>query len=104
MTTTPVPATPKKKKRSPGRWLASVFGPALVVAGAVWAVLKTQTESDHALFLGALAGALFLIAWHALSLRMRKAGRSVAYFLKSAFWTLLSVAVLVGVVWYFFFR
>lgn len=98
------PPQPKKKKGGPLRWLLSVFGPALVVGGAVWFVLKSQTGSDHALFLGALAGALFLIAWHALSLRMRKAGRSLMHFLKSAFWTLLFVGVAVAVVWYFFFK
>ena len=101
---TPSPAPAKKKKGGIGRWFLSVFGPALVVGGAVWLVLETQTETEHALFLGSLAGILFLISWHALSLRLRKAGRSLMHFLKSAFWALLFVAVAVGVVWYFFFR
>lgn len=92
----------KSKKGGPLRWLLSVFGPSLVVAGAVWFVLRDHT--DHALFLGGLAGALFLVGWHALSLRARKAGRSLVHFLKSAFWTLVFVGVVVGVVWYFFFK
>ena len=102
----PAPATPqeKKKKRGLKRWFLGVFGPALVVGAAVWIVLTTQTDTEHALVLGGIAGVLFLIAWNALSLRLRKAGRSLAYFLKSAFWTLLFVALAVGIVWYFFFR
>ena len=105
--TTEAPASPTpspKKKGGIGRWLLSVFGPSILVGAAIWILLKTQTDTEHALFLGALAAVLFLISWHALSLRLRKAGRSVMHFLKSAFWALLFVAVSVGVVWYFFFK
>lgn len=100
---TPPPKAPRPRKRSLGLRLALRLGPSALVGLAVAWLLRDVGKAP-AWQIGLVAGILFFFAWQALSLRMRRAGRSAAHSLKSFTLAVLFLAAAVALAWFFWLR
>ena len=102
----PPPASPPKaKQKGPGLFarIALKLGPSAAI-GLLVAWLTRDLTHVPAWQLGLIAGVLFIFAWHAMSLRMSKAGRSAAHAFKSFFFALLFLAVAGALMWFLWLR
>lgn len=95
----------KAPKKRPGLFarIALKLGPSIAI-GLLVAWLVHDKTHVPAWQLGLIAGVLFFFAWQALSLRMRKAGRSAAHAFKSFFFALLFLAVAGALMWFLWLR
>ena len=108
MTTSPTPPRAATRKRSTGsrltRWLAWVLGPSVLVGAAVWFLLRNRAEGNKPLIVAVVAAILFAFLWQWLRMRLKKAGRGMAYATRSMFMALLFVGLVVAATYYFWIR
>ncbi len=107
MTTPPAATSAPAPKRKGGpdllTRLAWKLGPSAVI-GALVAWLAKDRTSVAPWQIGLVAGVLFFFAWTALSLRLRKAGRSAAHAVKSFTLALVFVAAAAALAWALWLR